>query len=125
MHRMRSYPESHVKRIVERRFLHCRWRECQDRPVPSRTAETCDCCRGREESVRVVRYIDEAWITVAAAYDRRYNALTSASAGCNGRRPVACSTCCRQEMPGATTMASGLFSTAGKSRRLPIAIEIS
>ena len=60
-----------------------------------------------------------------AAKQVSYNALTSASAGCRARRPVACSTCCRHEIPGATTTALGLFSTAGKSRRLPIAMDMS
>ena len=54
-----------------------------------------------------------------------YSARTKASAGCKGRRPVACSTCCLHEMPGATSTAFGLLSTAGKRRRRPIAMEMS
>src|SRR5262249_42528948 len=92
----------------------------RDVPCPTQRGETCDCRRGRERKSHVVRCTCETFVCRAV-----YIARTSASAGCKGRRPVACSTCWRQEMPGATTTALGLFSTAGKSRRLPMATEIS
>src|SRR6185295_20113005 len=54
------------------------------------------------------------------------SASLSASAGCRARRPARCWICWRQEMPGATTVVVAAAAlTAGASRRLPRATEMS
>jgi hypothetical protein len=45
------------------------------------------------------------------------------SAGCSARRPVPSAICSRQDVPGATTVASGAARTAPNRRRSPMRIE--